>query len=261
MKSARRHENQANSRAESSPSRTGLTRGLGKAMLGKGESSAKAFETIGAGKIKSLANSLQKLAPGRKMLMHDGSLLESQNTYSAPNGKHQEGLSGIMGVALIADTAIAVVQDYSLSRQRAKKQPLIKIVELPYGEHAGESQRTGKVLAEVDPDTLKSPRADGVIQPWERLVLGRDTTNPNVINISSDTEASRQHVAIEVTAGGIVELTDLSTNGTAVVTGRTVMNNPENAQLNAFYDHLANPANEMDWNTPMLAHALTVNPQ
>ncbi len=230
--------------------KSGASRFLGKLSLG-GNKSPKQYETIGAGQISKLAESLPKIPKGQKQKMNGQEIV---------SGTYPDGPRRVMGIALIGDSAIAIVQEFPVFKQRAQEKPYIKIVQLPYGEHAGSNQLTGKILAQIDPDKLKEPRANGIVQPWERVILGRDTKSPNVIPVSTSYYASREHVAIEVGSDGIPTITDMSSNGTAFITGASITEGQQNPQLTALYEHLANPTNESAWNTPMPVHFTIITP-
>lgn len=108
----------------------------------------------------------------------------------------------------------------------------------------GEGQNSSVVLREVNIADLEKPRADGVVQKWQEISIGRANDN-DVVTASEkpvDQLISRKHATLEIDANSVQIIDERSLNGTTYLSADQTRMNMSNELAEAWNAMNANPA-------------------
>lgn len=135
--------------------------------------------------------------------------LASKEQYS---GNYEQGVSQLI---LIGNTVLAVSRGVNRKLIGSGRSPVdsVRVSVLPMGEQAAVGKKSSVTLFETSPSRLSESR-DGIVQAWDEFEIGRDLLS-DATGVR-DSLVSRKHASIKVTAEGMVEITDMSTNGTQI---------------------------------------------
>ncbi len=171
--------------------------------------------------LQSLARS-RDASSARRLDSESGNKKYNGNVLSYPlvskeshSGNYEEGITHLM---LVGDMVLAVSR--GINRKivnSAEGNPIdsVRVSVLPMGEHASVGKHSSMTLLETNPSQLHYPRANGVVQPWEEVVIGRQMLEG--ATGTSDAAVSRNHAKITISAEGGLTIEDFSTNGTQVI--------------------------------------------
>lgn len=136
--------------------------------------------------------------------------LASKEQYS---GNYEQGVSQLI---LVGNTVLAVSRGVNKKLIGSGRSPVdsVRVSVLPMGDQAATGKNSSVTLFETNPSRLNEPRENGVIQTWDEFEIGRgvlsDATGVH------DPLVSGNHARVKVTAEGMVEIVDMSTNGTQI---------------------------------------------
>lgn len=136
--------------------------------------------------------------------------LASKEQYS---GNYEQGVSQLI---LVGNTVLAVSRGINKKLIGSGRTPVdsVRVSVLPMGEQAAAGKNSSITLFEANPSRLNEPREDGIVQAWDEFEVGRDLLG-DATGVH-DPLVSRKHATIKITAEGMVEVTDMSTNGTQI---------------------------------------------
>lgn len=166
----------------------------------------------------------------RENLLRDG--LVSQTRWE----KGTDINEALTQMIVVGDTVLGISREVTGLHGGGKPElTRVRVAVLPVGSHA--EFGSSRTLLDIDPRTLREPRQDGVIQPWERVDISRQSLTE--LTGVEDRSVSRDHGHISVETDGMVSIVDHgSANGTDVVNDLSFYDRSLKEQLAPFVDDL-----------------------